>query len=52
MTATTCRRARALAAVVRSELREAGFTEAMYSEDMFRKWIARYQQAKLIPARK
>ncbi len=33
------------------KLQNAGFTEAMYSEDMFRKWIARYQQAKLIPPR-
>ncbi len=33
------------------KLQTAGFTEAMYSEDMFRKWIARYQDAKLIPPR-
>lgn len=33
------------------KLQNAGFTEAMYSENMFRKWIARYQQAKLIPPR-
>lgn len=33
------------------KLQNAGFTEAMYSEDMFRKWFARYQQAKLIPPR-
>jgi nucleoside-diphosphate-sugar epimerase len=33
------------------KLQNAGFTEAMHSEDMFRKWIARYQQAKLIPPR-
>ncbi|MCB2048929.1 MAG: NAD-dependent epimerase/dehydratase family protein [Novosphingobium sp.] len=33
------------------KLQNAGFTEAMYSEDMFRKWIARYQQARLIPPR-
>ena len=32
-------------------LRRAGFTEAMYSEDMFRKWFARYQLARLIPPR-
>ena len=33
------------------KLQNAGFTEAMYSEDMFRKWTARYQQARLIPPR-
>jgi hypothetical protein len=33
------------------KLQNAGFTEAMYSEDMFRKWFARYQQAGLIPSR-
>lgn len=33
MTATTCRRARALAAVVRSELREAGFTVLRTNQD-------------------
>jgi hypothetical protein len=33
------------------KLQNAGFTEAMHSEDMFRKWIARYQQARLIPQR-
>lgn len=33
------------------KLQNAGFTEAMYSQDMFRKWIARYQQAKLISPR-
>ncbi len=33
------------------KLQNAGFTEAMHSEDMFAKWIARYQQARLIPPR-
>lgn len=33
------------------KLQNAGFTEAMYSEDMFRKWFARYQQARLLPPR-
>lgn len=33
------------------KIQNAGFTEAMHSEDMFRKWIGRYQQARLIPPR-
>jgi nucleoside-diphosphate-sugar epimerase len=34
------------------KLQNAGFTEAMHSEDMFRKWFARYQEARLIPPRR
>jgi nucleoside-diphosphate-sugar epimerase len=30
-------------------IRQAGFTEAMYSDDMLMKWFARYQQDKLLP---
>ena len=33
------------------KLQNAGFTEAMYADDMFCKWIAKYQNAKLIPPR-
>jgi nucleoside-diphosphate-sugar epimerase len=33
------------------KIQNAGFAEAMHSEDMFRKWFARYQDAKLIPPR-
>lgn len=32
------------------KLQNAGFTEAMYAEDMFRKWFARYQEARLLPS--
>jgi nucleoside-diphosphate-sugar epimerase len=31
------------------KLRQAGFCEAMYSDDMFRKWFARYQREGLLP---
>jgi nucleoside-diphosphate-sugar epimerase len=33
------------------KLRRAGFNETLYSEEMFRKWFARYQQSRLLPPR-
>jgi nucleoside-diphosphate-sugar epimerase len=32
------------------KIRQAGFGEAMYTEEMLRKWIARYQASRLLPA--
>jgi nucleoside-diphosphate-sugar epimerase len=31
------------------KLRRAGFDETLYAEEMFRKWIARYQESRLLP---
>jgi nucleoside-diphosphate-sugar epimerase len=33
------------------KLRRAGFAKTLYSEDMFRKWFARYQASRLLPPR-
>jgi nucleoside-diphosphate-sugar epimerase len=33
------------------KLRRAGFSETLYAEEMFRKWIARHQQSRLLPPR-
>jgi hypothetical protein len=32
-------------------IRQAGFSEALYTDDMLRKWIARYQADRLLPPR-
>ena len=33
------------------KLRRAGFSDTVYSDEMFRKWIGRYQAARLLPPR-
>ena len=33
------------------KIRQAGFTECMDTEDMFRKWIAHFQRTGLLPPR-
>jgi hypothetical protein len=33
------------------KIRQAGFNETIYTDAMFRKWFARYQKSRLLPAR-